>query len=85
MPLFGCPILYLFHKPFTDGHGGYHCFSVITAQDLVEMRQELLKAPATLMMVSIEQFSPGVGRRLQTGWHFRFVIELGGWKFLSPK
>lgn len=78
-------ILWVPHKPFTDGHGGYHQFSVVIAWDLVQMRQELLKASATLMMVSTEQFSPGVGGRLQTGWLFRFGIELGGWKLLSPK
>lgn len=42
--------------------------SVTPAQDLVQIRQALLKASATLMMVSVEQFSPRVGRRLQTGW-----------------
>lgn len=77
-------ILWVPHKPFTDRHGGYPRFSVVIARDLVQMMQELLKASATLMMVSTEQFSPGE-RRLQTGWLFRFGIERGGWKFLSPK
>lgn len=50
--------------------------------DLVQIRQELLKASAVLLMVSMGQFSPGVRKRLQLGWFcFRPGIELGRWKF----